>query len=107
LVEGVVTGDPVKREAGEGTWHFAIESVRDGHTSRFTVKVLARYFGAAERVHKGTIIRLVGELHEDHWQDSLGNYQSRVCIIAEHVEVRPELPADGKKPRQKRGSGVK
>jgi single-strand DNA-binding protein len=41
--------------------------------------------------HKGRGVRVVGRLKQDRWNDSDGKSHSRVTIVAEHVEFRPEF----------------
>jgi single-strand DNA-binding protein len=36
-------------------------------------------------------VRVVGRLKQDRWNDRDGKSRSKVTIVAEHVEFRPEL----------------
>lgn len=38
---------------------------------------------------KGRGVRVVGRLKQDSWKDSSGKSQSRVFVIAEHIEYKP------------------
>ena len=40
---------------------------------------------------KGRGVRVVGRLKEDRWTGNDGKLRSRVSIVAEHVEFRPEF----------------
>lgn len=39
---------------------------------------------------KGRGVRVVGRLKQDRWKDSEGKSQSRIYVIAEHVEYKPK-----------------
>lgn len=39
-----------------------------------------------KKASKGIGCRVVGRLKQDRWKDSEGRLQSKVCIVAEHVE---------------------
>ncbi|MDR1257284.1 MAG: single-stranded DNA-binding protein, partial [Spirochaetaceae bacterium] len=45
--------------------------------------------------YKGRGVRVVGRLKQDRWNDTEGKTHSRVSIIAEHVEFRPDFKKDG------------
>jgi single-strand DNA-binding protein len=40
---------------------------------------------------KGRGVRIVGRLKQDRWTGNDGKSHSRIAIVAEHVEFRPEL----------------
>ena len=44
----------------------------------------------AEYLVKGRGVRVVGRLKQDRWEDDSGNRRSRVEVIAEHVEFKPQ-----------------
>jgi single-strand DNA-binding protein len=44
-----------------------------------------------EYLKKGRGLRVVGRLKQDHWTDPEGKPRSRVLIVAEHVEFKPQL----------------
>jgi single-strand DNA-binding protein len=48
-----------------------------------------------EYLKKGRGVRVVGRLKQDRWTDPDGKPHSRVEIVAEHVEFRPQKKADG------------
>jgi len=41
--------------------------------------------------HKGRGVRVVGRLKQERWSGSDGKSHSRVTIVAEHVEFRPDF----------------
>jgi len=40
-------------------------------------------------------VRVVGRLKQDRWSDPDGKPHSRVLVIAEHVEFKPQIKKDG------------
>jgi len=40
-------------------------------------------------------VRVVGRLKQDRWTDADGRPRSRVLIVAEHVEFKPQLRKEG------------
>jgi len=40
-------------------------------------------------------VRVVGRLKQDRWSDQDGKGRSKVFIVAEHVEFKPQLKKDG------------
>ncbi|HVP17640.1 MAG TPA: hypothetical protein VMU36_01500 [Spirochaetia bacterium] len=38
---------------------------------------------------------MVGRLKQDRWTDSDGKPRSRIIVIAEHVEFKPQIKKDG------------
>ena len=53
---------------------------------------LAKIAGSQGR--KGRGVRVVGRLKQERWQDRDGKAQSKIVIVAEHVEFRPEFKKD-------------
>jgi len=45
---------------------------------------------------KGRGLRVVGRLKQSRWNDSEGKLRSKVSIVAEHVEFRPEFKKNDK-----------
>ena len=57
-----------------------------------------------EYLKKGRGVRVVGRLKQDRWTDPDGKPHSRVEIVAEHVEFKPQLKkqdGDGKEGEEK------
>ena len=48
--------------------------------------------------HKGRGVRVVGRLKQDRWTGDDGKTRSKVTIVAEHVEFRPEFKKENAKP---------
>ena len=58
-----------------------------------------------QKAKKGRGVRVVGRLKQDTWQGEDGKYQSKIYVVAEHVEYKPqkktaatETPAEEKTP---------
>jgi single-strand DNA-binding protein len=47
-----------------------------------------------ECLKKGHGVRVVGRLKQDRWTDADGKTHSRVHIVAEHVEFKPQFKKD-------------
>jgi single-strand DNA-binding protein len=111
LIEGNLTQDPTYKETAKGTsvCTFSIASNRfyksgdemKKEVSFFDVETWAKL---AERCYnlgrKGRGAHVVGRLKQDRWTDSDGKARSRVSIVAEHVEFRPEFRKDDAKPEE-------
>lgn len=48
-----------------------------------------------EYLKKGRGVRVVGRLKQDRWTDADGKGRSKVLIMAEHVEFKPQIKKDG------------
>ena len=46
---------------------------------------------------KGRGVRVVGRLKQDRWTGTDGKPRSKIAIVAEHVEFRPEFKKDQEK----------
>ncbi|GHV73510.1 hypothetical protein AGMMS49940_08120 [Spirochaetia bacterium] len=44
--------------------------------------------------HKGRGVKVVGRIKQDRWTDAESKPHSRIWIVAEHVEFRPEFKRD-------------
>jgi single-strand DNA-binding protein len=106
LIEGNLVRDPDFRETANGTalCTFAIASNRyyrredqqEKEVSFFDVQTWAKLAQSCKNLgQKGRGVRVVGRLKQDRWNDSAGNTRSKVIIIAEHVEWRPEAKKNG------------
>jgi single-strand DNA-binding protein len=47
-----------------------------------------------EYLKKGRGVRIVGRLAQDRWTDPEGKPRSKVYIVAEHVEFKPQFNKD-------------
>jgi single-strand DNA-binding protein len=106
LIEGSLVRDPLFRTTAKGTalCTFAIATNRffkqegnlEKETNFFEVEAWAilaeksRSYG-----HKGRGVRVVGRLRQNRWTDTDGKTKSRIYIVAEHIEFRPESKRDG------------
>jgi single-strand DNA-binding protein len=101
LIEGSLARDALLRATPKGTpvCTFSIASNRyykgengmEREVSFFDVEVwgtLAETCG--EKGRKGQGVRVVGRLKQDRWVDPQGETQSKMTIVAEHVEFRPD-----------------
>jgi len=102
LIEGNLVRDPEYRTTPKGTavCKFSIASNRffkqgenlEKEVSFFDVETWAKLAEACQdKGRKGRGVRVVGRLKQERWNDSAGNARSKVCIVAEHVEFRPEF----------------
>jgi single-strand DNA-binding protein len=102
LIEGNLVRDPLLRSTPKGTpvCSFTLASNRffkqdsglEKEVGFFDVETWAKL---AERCYnqgrKGRGVRVVGRLKQDRWNSSDGKLHTRVAIVAEHVEFRPEF----------------
>jgi single-strand DNA-binding protein len=102
LIEGNLVRDALLRSTSKGTsvCTFSLASNRfykqdsgpEREVSFFDVETWAKL---AEHCYnmgrKGRGVRIVGRLKQDRWNGSDGKPHSRVTIVAEHVEFRPEF----------------
>ena len=58
-----------------------------------------------EYLKKGRGVRVVGRLKQDRWTDPEGKARSRVEIVAEHVEFKPQKKAEGDEKVEEEKSG--
>jgi single-strand DNA-binding protein len=102
LVEGNLVRDPQVRTTPKGTavTTFSIASNRyfkqddqlEKEVSFFDVETWSKLAETAGKLgRKGRGVRVVGRLKQDRWTGTDGKQHSRVTIVAEHVEFRPEL----------------
>ena len=110
LIEGNMVRDPLLRTTPKGTivCNFSIASNRfyrqDANLEKevgfFDVEAWGKLGTAcASRGRKGRGGRVVGRLKQDRWVGSDGKNHTRVAIVAEHVEYRPDF----KKPDEAAG----
>ena len=105
LIEGNLVRDPLFRATAKGAplCTFSLASNRfykqdsqlEKEVSFFDVE---SWWKLAESCynqgHKGRGVRVVGRLKQDRWTGTDGKPHSRVTIVAEHVEFRPEFNKD-------------
>ncbi len=102
LIEGNLVKDPELSYTPKGTavCKFAVASNRffkqDQETQKevsfFDVTTWARLAEVCgEYLKKGRGVRVVGRLKQDRWTDPEGKTRSKIYVIAEHVEFKPQL----------------
>jgi single-strand DNA-binding protein len=102
LIEGNLVKDPLLRSTPKGTpvctlrlasnRVFKQDSGFEKEVSYFNIETWAKLAEACyNKGHKGRGVRVVGRLKEDRWTDVEGKNHSKVSIVAEHVEFRPEF----------------
>ena len=110
LIEGNLTKDPIIKTTTKGTqictmkvalnrWYKLDDHSPDfeKETSYFDVETWAKLAEACyTKGKKGRGVRVVGRLKQSRWNAPDGKLHSRVSIVAEHVEFRPEFKKDEK-----------
>jgi single-strand DNA-binding protein len=102
LIEGNLVKDPELSYTPKGTavCKFAVACNRafkqddqlQKEVSFFDVSTWTRLAEVCgEYLKKGRGVRVVGRLKQDRWTDADGKPHSRVLIVAEHVEFKPQL----------------
>ncbi|GHV48822.1 single-stranded DNA-binding protein [Spirochaetia bacterium] len=102
LIEGNLIRDPEYRETAKGTpiCNFSIASNRffkqgeemEKEVSFFDVQSWSKLAQNVQNLgHKGRGVRVVGRLKQDRWTAPDGKARSKVTIVAEHVEFRPDF----------------
>jgi single-strand DNA-binding protein len=106
LIEGSLVRDPLFRTTAKGTalCTFAIATNRffkqegnlEKETNFFEVEAWSQLAEKSRSYgHKGRGVRVVGRLRQSRWNDTDGKARSRIYIVAEHIEFRPESRRDG------------
>jgi len=110
LIEGNLVKDPILRSTAKGTQvcSMRLASNRfykqdnqspnfEKEVSFFDVEIWAKLAEICyTKGRKGRGVRVVGRLKEDRWNGAEGKQHSRILIVAEHVEFRPEFKKDEK-----------
>jgi single-strand DNA-binding protein len=106
LIEGNLVRDPLLRSTPKGTpvCTFCLASNRfykqdselEKEVSFFDVETWAKLAESCYNLgHKGRGVRVVGRLKQERWTGSDGKSRSKITIVAEHVEFRPEFRKEG------------
>jgi single stranded DNA-binding protein (ssb) len=101
LLEGNLVRDPESKTLSTGTQvcNFTVASDRyyrqnenmEKEVSYFDVEAWARLgMACTQNLKKGRGVRVVGRLKQDRWTDSEGKPRSKVMVVAEHVEFKPQ-----------------
>ena len=108
LIEGNLTREPELRTTPKGTQvckmglasnrFFKQDSGFEKEVSYFNVDTWGRLAETCyAKGKKGRGVRVVGRLKQERWTDPTdGKSRSKVTIIADHVEFRPEFKKDAK-----------
>jgi single-strand DNA-binding protein len=110
LIEGILVRDPLLRTTPKGTslCTFSLASNRffkqdtglEKEVGFFDVETWAKL---AEHCYnlgrKGRGVRVVGRLKQSRWTGQDGKRHSRISIVAEHVEFKPEFKNEGESPQ--------
>lgn len=102
LIEGNLVRDPLLRTTPRGTpvCSFTVASNRyyrqDAGMEREVSFFDAQAWGklgesVSGQGRKGRGVRVVGRLKQERWNGSDGKAHSKITIVAEHVEFRPEF----------------
>jgi single-strand DNA-binding protein len=102
LIEGNLVRDPLLRSTPKGTpvCTFCLASNRfykqdselEKEVGFFDVETWAKLAESCYNLgHKGRGVRVVGRLKQERWTASDGRARSKITIVAEHVEFRPEF----------------
>jgi single-strand DNA-binding protein len=105
IQEGNLTRDPETKPAGQGkVCTFSIATNRsyktdngyEKETSFFDVTVWGKQAELCQaHLTKGRGVRVTGRLKQDRWEDADKKQRSRVLIVADRVEWKPERKTDG------------
>ena len=109
LIEGNLVKDPLLRTTPKGTQvcMMSLASNRyykqhdatgfEKEVSFFEVETWGRLAEACyNKGRKGRGVRIVGRLKQDRWTSPDGKPHSKISIVAEHVEFRPEFKKNAK-----------
>lgn len=108
LIEGNLVRDPTLRSTPKGTQvctmtlasnrFYKQDSGFEKEVSFFDVESWARLAETCgSKGKKGRGVRVVGRLKQNRWTNPDGKTQSKISIIADHVEFRPEFKKDTSK----------
>jgi single-strand DNA-binding protein len=102
LVEGNLVRDPAMSQTPKGTpvctfslassRFYRMDNEQQKEVSFFDVEVWSKLAETcSDNLHKGRGVRVVGRLKQDRWTDADGKNHSRIKIVGEHVEFKPEF----------------
>ncbi|MDR2103423.1 MAG: single-stranded DNA-binding protein [Treponema sp.] len=115
LLEGNLVRDPLFRSTAKGTSlctfslatnrFFKQDSGVEKEVSFFDVETWAKVAENCYNLgHKGRGVRVVGRLKQERWISADGKPRSKVTIVAEHVEFRPEFKRNDSQYTEKTGA---
>ena len=108
LVEGNLVRDPSLSQTPKGTQvctfsvasnrYYKVDNESQKEVSFFDVEVWSKLaLACSENLKKGRGVRVVGRLKQDRWADAEGKNHSRIKIVGEHVEFKPEFSREKEK----------
>jgi single-strand DNA-binding protein len=117
LIEGNMVRDPLFKSTPKGTpvCTFSVASNRfykqdsglEKEVSFFDVETWARLAENCNTLgRKGRGVRVVGRLKQERWNDTDGKPRSKIKIVAEHVEFRPDFKKEDDKEHGNDGAAV-
>jgi single-strand DNA-binding protein len=99
LLEGNLTRDPEVKYTNSGTavCAFSIATNRsfkkgeewEKEVSFFDCETWGKLAENCGRLEKGRGVRVVGRLKQNRWTTTEGKAQSKIIVVAEHVEFKP------------------
>ncbi|MDR3325549.1 MAG: single-stranded DNA-binding protein [Spirochaetaceae bacterium] len=106
LLEGNLVRDPLFKTTAKGTSlctfslatnrYFKQDSGFEQEVSYFDVETWSKLADSCmELGRKGRGVRVVGRLKQDRWMGDDGKTRSKVRVVAEHVEFRPDFKSAG------------
>ena len=109
VIEGNVVRDTQIRETARGTrvcmipiatnrFYRDMKGSLQKETAFFDVEAWGENFckTAVKMAKKGRGLRVVGRLKQDRWKNSEGKAASKIYIVAEHIDFKPEKTAENK-----------
>jgi len=105
LIEGNMVREPLYRTTPKGTpvctfslasnRFFKQDTAMEKEVSFFEVETWSKLADACSNLgKKGRGVRVVGRLKQDRWTGNDGKNHSKIRIVADHVEFRPEFRRD-------------
>jgi len=102
LIEGNLVRDPLLRSTPKGTQvcsmclasnrYYKQDTGFEKEVSFFDIETWSKLAEACySKGKKGRGVRVVGRLKQNRWNDMDGKSHSKITIVAEHVEFRPEF----------------
>jgi single-strand DNA-binding protein len=107
LIEGNLVRDPLLRSTPKGTQvcnmclasnrYYKQDTGFEKEVSFFDIETWSKLAEACyAKGKKGRGVRVVGRLKQNRWSDPEGKSHSKITIVAEHVEFRPEFKKEAK-----------
>jgi single-strand DNA-binding protein len=91
LIKASPKGTPVCNFSIASNRYYRQDSNLEKETGFFEIEAWGKLASAcSSQGRKGRGVRVVGRLKQDRWTDSGGKNHTKISIVAEHVEYRPE-----------------